>query len=631
MKPSLRSVLILAPAIAIYAVLCLQLNFTQDDAYISYRYVANFLNGHGLVFNIGEQVEGYTNFFWVIFMALAGSLGADYIQFSKLLGALCGAGTIVVWYLIAEHLFFRRSVWYVAMTIALVACNGAFAYWSPAGLETAAFALAVSLAIYWYLMGNWLLVAALSWAVLLRPEGAVLAALLIVAEFVSERKFPRFSVLTGLIAFVFCLPFVGFKLAYFGSILPNPFYAKTGFDSTQLANGTEYVWFYLKHYGFLGIGIALALLFYQKLSTELRALLVILLGYLLYILLVGGDVLKVHRFFLPVFGLHSIVAAAALYAVVGKLELKTQHLLVIVVMIPLMALTWWIPRQYVLGYNQTERAFVHRMGALASAIVKVEPQTLTVATPTIGKFGFELLGHRVIDMLGLADTTIARRSEAPIPGMVTTWKESKHNSAYLLGQNPDYIVFSTGHKPSAPAERALILYPEFNRAYRGIVWFYQHAEYSPQGMLNTAFKRVREIQPIDGPRLPVEYSDLVSKGLDAQTDGRHAEGIELLTKARSLAVRQAADYFTEAHWSLALAYLAVGRSEQGVQTLSEALAIDSFSFGPHRDLYSIAVRSGDFVSAEIHRSWLRKLTPWYLPRLDSLTNQQVERLRRSRN
>lgn len=33
-----------------------------DDAYISFRYATNLIHGHGLVFNPGERVEGYSNF-----------------------------------------------------------------------------------------------------------------------------------------------------------------------------------------------------------------------------------------------------------------------------------------------------------------------------------------------------------------------------------------------------------------------------------------------------------------------------------------------------------------------------------------------------------------------------------------
>ena len=71
-------------------------NFTQDDAYITFRYAANYAAGHGLVYNIGEQVEGYTNFLWTILMVLGRLAGADLVFFSKLLGTLCGLGTIVL-------------------------------------------------------------------------------------------------------------------------------------------------------------------------------------------------------------------------------------------------------------------------------------------------------------------------------------------------------------------------------------------------------------------------------------------------------------------------------------------------------------------------------------------------------
>ena len=43
--------------------------FLCDDAFISFRYVRNLLEGHGLVFNPGEYVEGYSNFLWVLELA----------------------------------------------------------------------------------------------------------------------------------------------------------------------------------------------------------------------------------------------------------------------------------------------------------------------------------------------------------------------------------------------------------------------------------------------------------------------------------------------------------------------------------------------------------------------------------
>ena len=41
-----------------------------DDSLISIRYAENLAQGNGVVFNLGERVEGYTNFLWLCVSAL---------------------------------------------------------------------------------------------------------------------------------------------------------------------------------------------------------------------------------------------------------------------------------------------------------------------------------------------------------------------------------------------------------------------------------------------------------------------------------------------------------------------------------------------------------------------------------
>lgn len=53
--------LLLAGAIGLLARDWWDLQHPLDDAYISYRYALNLVAGHGLVYNPGEYVEGYTN------------------------------------------------------------------------------------------------------------------------------------------------------------------------------------------------------------------------------------------------------------------------------------------------------------------------------------------------------------------------------------------------------------------------------------------------------------------------------------------------------------------------------------------------------------------------------------------
>src|SRR5215470_11017862 len=51
--------------------------WVQDDAYVSYRYARNLVRGHGLVYNVGTPVEGYTNFLWTVLAAVPLAAGAD--------------------------------------------------------------------------------------------------------------------------------------------------------------------------------------------------------------------------------------------------------------------------------------------------------------------------------------------------------------------------------------------------------------------------------------------------------------------------------------------------------------------------------------------------------------------------
>jgi len=288
LKHHLKTYLPIIPTLLVYGVLAYHLDFYQDDAYISYRYVANYLNGDGLVYNIGEHVEGYTNFGWVIYLIFWGALGAGYVVISKITGFILGAAVIVVAFLTARLVFDERHSWFAAGVACIVGLNQSLAYWSPAGLETAAFALCAVLSLYFYLSRNWLLICALLWAVLLRPEGAMLAGMLIIIELIQNRKLPSFTLTSAAVAFVVSLPYVVFKLTYYGSVLPNPFYAKTSFNLMQLTNGLEYAGRFFAHYGFYGVGFVVPLLFWRKLSASARSVWLYTVIYTLYVVLIGG-------------------------------------------------------------------------------------------------------------------------------------------------------------------------------------------------------------------------------------------------------------------------------------------------------------------------------------------------------
>ena len=220
--------------------------FLCDDAFVSFRYARNLLEGHGLVYNVGERVEGYTNFLWTLELAaLWGLFGLRPEHAAPWLSAACTAATVAAmlwWAARLPHLQQRKlTAW---MALGLLCSSTTFAVWtSGGGLETRQFTLFVVLAVVClslYRRSRRGLTAAslsLAAAALTRPEGLLIAACCC-AWFAAQRMLdseadagrPRLD-WPGLLRLV--LPFavlIGghflFRYAYYGEWLPNTYYAK---------------------------------------------------------------------------------------------------------------------------------------------------------------------------------------------------------------------------------------------------------------------------------------------------------------------------------------------------------------------------------------------------------------------
>ena len=622
MRLSKKTILLLLPALLAFSFLAYHFNFVQDDAYISYRYVANYLNGDGLVYNIGERVEGFTNFAWVVWLLLFGSLGFDYILLSQVIGFAFGLGIIFLTYLITIEVLGEKNKLLSLLPSYLVGLNMSLAYWAPAGLETAAFAFFVMFSLLCFIRRSYWLIFGLLMAVWIRPEGGLAALLLLFIESIMNKGIPKYSLTCGITAFVLSLPFIGFKLFYYGSILPNPFYAKTGIGIAQLSSGLEYAVRYLYHYGFFGIGLLLPLIFYKKLTSSVKTIWFFTILYFLYIILVGGDVLKVHRFFIPLLGTFGVLIVISLSYLTNNISNKNKTMIVSLVAIILLAFTVYLPHKFVSTYNALEIEFTERMRLVAEKMKETDNTNFSVALPTIGSFGYELIGHDIIDMLGLTDSTIARHAEPEIAGMETTWKERKHNSAYILHREPDYIIFSTGIKPSAPAEKALLLYPAFMQSYRTIGWYFQTFSYT-EGTLKPAYKKVRPITGELSPIYPLAYVDYYKLGLEYFRKNDYKKALEQFNLAFK-EFKNLPPYLYLAYQK-AKCHMLLQDHERAQNMLNSIVKQDSIIYEAHMELYIYAMLYKQPEKAEIHLKWLTKLVPWYVERIKENTATLLER------
>jgi hypothetical protein len=299
-------------------------DFVTDDAYISFRYARNLALSGQLVFNLGERVEGYTNFLWTVLLAAGIKLGFGPVMLSRFLGVAFGIGTLAVVVRMSLRLAGeRRSRWHLIAPI-LLASIGAFACWCAGGLETQLFTFLVTLgfdlALGEVTVGKgWTSAVAFAFAAMTRPEGVLLFGLVglfrLFTNLQRERRLvPRRNELAWVAAFVALFgPYFLWRWRYYGWLFPNTFYVKSsgGGDTWKLGG------FYLRRFAEdYGVHFLLVLALLGRAAKgddrrrDLRRLAALVwLTYAAYVLKVGGDFMGLYRFILPVVPLGVVVVA----------------------------------------------------------------------------------------------------------------------------------------------------------------------------------------------------------------------------------------------------------------------------------------------------------------------------------
>ncbi len=272
--------------------------YTVEDAYISFRYAENLLEGKGLVYNAGDRVEGYTNFLWVLILSVL-RLIFPFPQAAKFAGALLGGFTLLLMINMFSRECDRRVLGPVAAL--LLAVSPGYQLWSVAGLETPLFVFLLVAAVYsdrnFKQYSTFLSGLFFGLATLTRPEGFLFCSLYHVVYLREYIKTPK--KLLWLVAGFGCvvIPHVLFRWSYYSAWVPNTYWVKSKrFNDGRMA----YFIRYTAMTGFLIGPVALAGIFKMRFTTRYLALVTTSIGYLLYVFWVGGDWMPMGRFFIPV-------------------------------------------------------------------------------------------------------------------------------------------------------------------------------------------------------------------------------------------------------------------------------------------------------------------------------------------
>ena len=205
----------------------------SDDAYISFRYVARLVDGQGLTFNPGEQVEGFSNPLWVGMLALSRLwLPVAIPDAARVLGLAAAIITLVAVAAILKRSSAGRESSAFAYAAIILLCTPGFHLYATAGLETPLLGMLVTLAVLLSLTDTFAarLGAALclGFAAICRPEAPLYALLwwLFTRGPAMLRVQPgRELIAMGLLGAPF-VAYEAFRLSYFGELLPNTFTAK---------------------------------------------------------------------------------------------------------------------------------------------------------------------------------------------------------------------------------------------------------------------------------------------------------------------------------------------------------------------------------------------------------------------
>jgi hypothetical protein len=440
----------LALGLAVAYFLAYRVLWLCDDAYISFRYARNLAEGHGLVFNPGERVEGYTNFLWTLVLAGAGWLGAN-IPHVALFGNLLAFGGVLLLTAAAARRASpggREDGPVLPLAALALAGSGAFTVWGSSGLETMPAALLVIAGVWAAGRSPALAGLFLALAAMTRPDHVLLVAamgLALVAEDLCFGRTPAAEASGGRWRMVLrrldvprylryaapflllYVPYFLWRWRYYGDLFPNTYYAKSG-GSTYWQQGWIYAsatllstgaWLFLPAFFLALVGRPR-----DRHETRVRAfalLAVVLLGG--YVVRVGGDFMM-NRFFIDL--LPPVLVAAEAGLRWQAREAAPRFRVAVAALAALAVAGPWLPvelirpgeKKWHLAAEETfyrlRSVFPISVSGIGDQAVKVK-QVFTdrgflprLALGSVGVIGYETR-MPIVDVFGLTNRAIARK------------------------------------------------------------------------------------------------------------------------------------------------------------------------------------------------------------------------------
>ena len=200
-----------------------------DDAFISGRYAAHAADGLGLVYNAGEPaIEGYSNLLWTLWLSTALSMGFELHTTMVWSGLFFGVLALGALLLASRH--WVDGHWVAILPVLFLSLDPHFAVVTTNGLESSMYMALVFgvVAATWGVKGRWRwplgVAIGLLWAC--RPEGVVVAGLILIADLWKKPPRTLNTWAPTLVASGVMAMLLSWRVWVYGAWLPNTAAAK---------------------------------------------------------------------------------------------------------------------------------------------------------------------------------------------------------------------------------------------------------------------------------------------------------------------------------------------------------------------------------------------------------------------
>ncbi|QQG44129.1 MAG: hypothetical protein HYW86_04700 [Candidatus Roizmanbacteria bacterium] len=440
-----KDIIILAVCLYIFVFFSYSLNFLSDDAFITFRYVKNFLTGLGPVYNAGEYVEGFTSVLWFGLLGLLGRLGFDIVWIGRNVGLLFGSLQIILLYFFLKKIKISSVSRFLALLF--ISSSNIIAVWSLGGLEITMYSFFLLLNYVFLSLNSkfdkqkLFIFSIISILVILTRLEGLFVPVLATLWFVFKAKVK----LKNLI-FYYLLPFTfviasSFLIRYslYGQLLPNTFYAKVGANLDIYLRGLRYTFDFFLNYSFILFFIVLIIWGYiNKTRTVLLALLFIF-TIVTETVLVGGDGLPMYRFLLPALPYFTVLLAFFL----AKIEdVFPNSYIKYIFMFSFAAILIYrafaqplVGNQYQIYLDQKNYE-IPRWTYVGKWLKENAKPNETIALVPIGAVGY-YSDRYIYDMLGLTNKYISHKKVDLGKGAAG---HEKHDGPYILSQKPTFLL-----------------------------------------------------------------------------------------------------------------------------------------------------------------------------------------------